>query len=181
MISIIDVIIRLGRRNIAFRGNWVKEDGKEDGNFQYLIHWKANFDESLKLHLSTAQHKCMSPKVQNEFIHLCELENRDAIRDRCSKSEYFSIMADETTDVSEVSEVYICVWYVYVEKEQCGVYEDFLGFEDVDQTNAETISQALLQILVQIWGLISPSCEDRVTMDVHNVRRNIWRTEKNSG
>lgn len=28
----------------------------------------------------------------------------------------------------------------------------FLGFEDVDQTNAETISQALLQILGQIWG-----------------------------
>ena len=41
LISIIDVIIRLGQRNIAFRGNWVKEDGKEDGNFQYFIHWKA--------------------------------------------------------------------------------------------------------------------------------------------
>ena len=39
--SIIDVIISLGQRNIAFRGNWVKEDGKEDGNFQYFIHWKA--------------------------------------------------------------------------------------------------------------------------------------------
>ena len=61
-------------------------------------------------------------------------------------------MADETTDVSKVSQVYICVRYVYVEKEQCEVYEDFLRFEDVDQTNAETISQALLQILGQIWG-----------------------------
>ena len=83
---------------------------------------------------------------------MCELEIRDAIRDRCSKSGFFSIMADETTDVSKVSQVYICVRYVYVEKEQCGVYEDFLGFEDVDQTNAETISQALLQILGLIWG-----------------------------
>ena len=83
---------------------------------------------------------------------MCELEIRDAIRDRFSKSEFFSIMADETTDVSEVSQVYICVRYVYVEKEQCEVFEDFLGFEDVDQTNAETISQALLQILGLIWG-----------------------------
>ena len=117
MISIIDVIIRLGQRTIAFRGNWVKEDGKEDGNFQYFFDWKANFEETLKLHLSTAQHKYLSPKVQNEFIHLCELEIRDAIRDRRSKSEFFTILADETTDVSEVSQVSICVRYVYVEKE----------------------------------------------------------------
>ena len=39
-----------------------------------------------------------------------------------------------------------------MEKEQCEGYEYFSGFKDVDQTNAETISQALLQILVQIWG-----------------------------
>ncbi|XP_048727017.1 zinc finger MYM-type protein 1-like [Ostrea edulis] len=152
LISIIDVIIRLGHRNIAFRGNWIKEDGKEDGNFQYFIDWKAKFDDVLSLHLSTAQYKYLSPKVQNEFINLCELEIREAIRDRCTESEFFSVMADETTDVSEKAQLSICVRYVNMEEDGYKVNEDFLGFLEVDQTDAQTISDVILHNLGQNWS-----------------------------
>lgn len=46
--SIIDIIITLGKRNIAFRGNWNKEISEEDGNFMFFINWKATFDETFK-------------------------------------------------------------------------------------------------------------------------------------
>ena len=54
LISIIDIIVVLGQRNIALRGNWDKELKKEDGNFQCLIDWKSSFDNALKEHLETA-------------------------------------------------------------------------------------------------------------------------------
>jgi hypothetical protein len=48
LISIIDFIITLDKRNIAFRGNWNKELLEEDGNFMCFVNWKAKFDETLK-------------------------------------------------------------------------------------------------------------------------------------
>jgi hypothetical protein len=46
-------------------------------------------------------------------------------------------MADETTDVSDRAQLSICVRYVKMEKGHCDVNEDFLGFVEVDQTEAE--------------------------------------------
>ncbi len=48
LMSIIDVVIALGKRNIPFRGNWDKESKRKDGNFDFFIHWKSNWDPVLK-------------------------------------------------------------------------------------------------------------------------------------
>ena len=45
-------------------------------------------------------------------------------------------MADETTDVSDRAQLSICVRYVKMETGHCDVNEDFLGFVEVDQTEA---------------------------------------------
>ncbi|XP_062608080.1 zinc finger MYM-type protein 1-like [Saccostrea cucullata] len=152
LMSVIDVVIQLGQRNIPFRGNWSKELGKEDGNFQYFIDWKAQFDDVLNVHLSTAKHKYLSPKVQNEFIRICELEIREAIRNRCAESQFFSIMVDETTDVAEKAQLAICVRYVNLEKNSYQVNEDFLGFVEVAQTDSETVCNTVLHNLGAEWG-----------------------------
>ncbi|VDI42122.1 Hypothetical predicted protein [Mytilus galloprovincialis] len=55
LISIIDIIVVLGQRNFALRGNWDKELKKEDVNFQFLIDWKSIYDLTLKEHLETAR------------------------------------------------------------------------------------------------------------------------------
>ena len=42
ILNIIDVIVVMGQRNIPFRGhNWDKITKREDGNFDFLVHWKA--------------------------------------------------------------------------------------------------------------------------------------------
>ena len=50
ILSIINIIIVLGKRNIAFRGNWNKETS-EDRNFMFFVNWKANFDQVLQDHI----------------------------------------------------------------------------------------------------------------------------------
>ncbi|VDI48642.1 Hypothetical predicted protein [Mytilus galloprovincialis] len=109
LMSIIDVVIRLGHRNIAFRGNWLKDEGKED-------------------------------------------EIRDAIRDRCGESEFFGVIVDETTDVAEKAQLSICVRYVSKERDRYEVNEDFLGFVEVERTDAETLCDAVLHNIGQEWG-----------------------------
>lgn len=60
-------------------------------------------------------------------------------------------MADETTDVSDRAQLSICVRYVKMEKGHCDVNEDFLGFVEVDQTEAE-ITNSVLHSVGQKWN-----------------------------
>lgn len=50
--SIIDVVIALGQRNVALRGHgWDKATHREDGNFDFFLHGKAERNPALKEHL----------------------------------------------------------------------------------------------------------------------------------
>ena len=62
-------------------------------------------------------------------------------------------MADETTDVSDRAQLFICVRYVKMEKGHCNVNEDFLGLVEVDQIDAETITYSVLHNVGQKWSL----------------------------
>ena len=48
IMSIIDVVVALGKRGIAFWGNWDRDTKTEDGNFSFFVDWKSGFDSDLK-------------------------------------------------------------------------------------------------------------------------------------
>ena len=102
LLSIVDVIVTLGKRNIGLRGSWDKVKKKEDGNFQFFVDWKAVFDQDLKHHIEKGARNAqyISPMTQNELIACCEAEIRDSIIEKCKEAPFFSLCADETTDVS---------------------------------------------------------------------------------
>ena len=50
--------------------------------------------------------------VQNELIELCGKQIRDYLLDKCIKSKWFTILADDTY-VSCTAQVALCVRYVY--------------------------------------------------------------------
>ncbi|CAG2185181.1 unnamed protein product [Mytilus edulis] len=148
-----NVIITLGKRNIALRGNWNKEISEEDGNFMFFVNWKSSFDLVLKEHIEQkcSYGKYLSPLAQNEFIHCCELEIRSKIVSRCNQSNFFSVMADECADCSNQAQLSICIRYCYTENDAWYVTEDFCGFVELVKTNAETISTCILNKLRE-WG-----------------------------
>ena len=147
--SIIDVILALGQREIPLRGNWDKKEGCEDGNFVYFVKWKCQFHGDLKDHLDHAKDnaKYLSPRIQNEVIHLAE----DLIREKIMSCipKYWSLMADETQDCSTTEQVSICVRYVNTKGDVC---EDFAGFIKLEKMDAQTIVDTLLST-IQGWGL----------------------------
>jgi hypothetical protein len=64
-----DLSYTLGKRNIAFRGNWNMETSEEDGNFMFFVNWKSSFDLVLKEHIEQkiSYVKYLSPLAQNEY------------------------------------------------------------------------------------------------------------------
>lgn len=71
--DIITVVVALSQRNIPFRGHrWDTITKREDGNFDYFVHWLAKEKPILKAHLENATYtaKYLSPDIQNELIEL---------------------------------------------------------------------------------------------------------------
>ena len=52
-----------------------------------------------------------------------------------AESGYYTSMADETSDASNIEQLVICIW---VDKEML-IYEEYIGLMPVAQTNADTI------------------------------------------
>ena len=62
LLSIIDVVIALGQRNVPFHGHqWSKQTHRENGNFDFFIHWKAQYDAILADHLQHCRKNASAP------------------------------------------------------------------------------------------------------------------------
>ena len=149
LLSIIDVVIRLGMRAVALRGNWNKEENEEDVNFLFFVKWKATFDKALEDHLRHAPKnaKFTSPRIQNEIVSICENIIRYRIISKIPR--YWSVMADETTDVSSTEQMSICIRFVNENAEVC---EEFLGFRKLKKMDAQSVFDVLIPALKN-WGL----------------------------
>ena len=124
---------------------------REDGNFDYFIQWKSRFDTILSSYRNTSPRNAryLSPHIQNELISCLGDEIRYCIVNLIDKSKFYSVMADETTDESTKTQLSACVRYL---TDTFVVEEAFLSFVELPKTDAQTISEVLLNN-VQHWGL----------------------------
>jgi hypothetical protein len=117
-----------GKQNITLRGHT-----EEKSNFIALINYRAETDQILATHLqnSPPNARYLSPTVQNELIDICGRQLQQDIISECNSANCFSVIADETTDVSTTEQIYLCVRYVGVDSdEEMCVKESFLGFAE---------------------------------------------------
>jgi len=67
-----------------------------------------------------------------------------------NKSKGFSVLVDETSDISNKQQLTICVYYVHLEQKK--VREDFLQFVEVTDVSGKALAQTIQQNL-EIMGL----------------------------
>lgn len=99
---IIQTIRLCGRQQIALRGHTDSEPTENDGNFRCLLRFRANNgDIVLKEHLEMSDLNAMytSPQIQNEIITIFGELIQSEIVKQISKSSFFSVLVDETTDL----------------------------------------------------------------------------------
>lgn len=170
LVPIIECIILCGRQEIALRGHndsgkmcvngnifvdiflmyvcskniilYIVEEMSNDGNFRAILRYRGKGDNFLKLHLENNQrYKYIGAKIQNEIIAACGDVILKKIVEKINAAECFSILADETTDVSNKEQLTLCVRYIDDQNNLC---EDFLKYVNIDSLTGASLSSAIL-------------------------------------
>ena len=87
--------------------------------------------------------KHISRNAQNEILQIMALKVLRGVRD-IAESAYYSIMADESTDASNIEQLVICMCWV----DKMMVHKEYIGLMPVAQTNADTIVVCIKDVLL---------------------------------
>jgi hypothetical protein len=157
LISIVETVILCGRQQIALRGK--NETGKigltepphNDGNFRAILRFRARSgDLLLKEHIlsQTSDSRSMftSSSIQNEIIDLCGNFIQENVVNRIKNAGFFTILADETQDISRYEQLALCIRYVDDSSaDSIFVREDFLEFVHVKDVTASALATTIMQ------------------------------------
>ena len=130
----------------------IEDDSVNHGNFQALLWFQVDAgDQVLKEHLETASLNATytSKEIQNQMISVCGDIIRNRLLDKIHKAKFFSVIADEATDSSNVEQLSINVRFLENSEPQ----EKFLGFQEcISGTTGEAIADNILSKLTD-WKL----------------------------
>ena len=134
MLKIILSSIRfLGRQGLALRGRFKEADennqaGEVDSNFIQLLKLRAEDNPKLLKWMEKSRDKFTSPDIQNEILSIMSLYIQREINSEIS-GKWFTIMVDETTDLSNTEQMVFCLRYV---DDSLEVHEEFIGLYSLD-------------------------------------------------
>ena len=106
---ITEVLVVMGKRNIAIRGH---QD--EDSNFMMMLSLLAKENSVLRDQLENAPRisKYTCPDIQNKTIFFSAKQILDGIINNCKRSVIYALIADESTDVTSKEQISICIRFV---------------------------------------------------------------------
>lgn len=147
--SLLKCVCFCGRQGIALRGHREDSTAPEDsnmGNFIELVKFRAENDEVLNTYLKTAPKNALytSKTIQNEMIEVIGTAIENQIIQEIKAAKFFTILADEVTDCSNLEQVSLVIRFVDAEK---NIREEFLGFITVERITGEYLATALLSWL----------------------------------
>lgn len=164
---IIDVVIFLGQRGLAFRGSTLRIGDVHNGNFLGLLELLAHYDPILEEHVTkveVAQQKgerlqahYLSPESQNEFISMCAARVKRYILDERELAKYYSIMVDATPDSSHIEQTAFILRYLTKDIECYVINERFLAFVDCCQKTGIDIANLIVESLKK-YGIPIDDC-----------------------
>nr|CAI5855428.1 unnamed protein product [Callosobruchus analis] len=105
-------------------------------------------DNKLKSHFEKCRRNAIytSPRIQNELINLCGEVIQENVISEVRKTMAYSILADETADVSGKEQLSIGVRFYDESKSK--IREEFVGFVELKAQNASAIAEAIDNFLI---------------------------------
>ena len=136
------------KTRFAFRGHDEKYTSLNRGNFLELLKLLSDHDpEYSKVVLKNAAANCQltSPKIQKDIINACAKETTKTILEDLGDG-HFSILADESADISDKEQLALCLRYV---NKKGAINERFLGIVHVANTTSLTLKNAIESLLME--------------------------------
>lgn len=116
-----------------------------EGNFRAILKYKAKDLDSFKEFLeSNSRYKYTSSNIQNQIISSCGDLILEKIVKEINTSECFSILADETTDVSLKEQLTLCVRFVTGTEKNVNLREVFLKYIVIHSLTGKDIANSII-------------------------------------
>ncbi|GBN73864.1 hypothetical protein AVEN_189452-1 [Araneus ventricosus] len=182
--KIIDCILFCCAFELALRGHDEREDSLNTGVFRGLVNFSAEFDSSLKDHLTNAiVFKGKSKEIQNDLLGCMLTVCRNHMKNEISKASFVSVIADGTTDVSSISQLVVVFRYVLSNGQPVERFWEFTNPSGHDAKSiAECIQASLEKVVAKPEKLISQSYDGTNVMSGQHagVQAFIQRAYKNA-
>ncbi|XP_046684428.1 52 kDa repressor of the inhibitor of the protein kinase-like [Homalodisca vitripennis] len=156
ILPIIDTIILCGRQNIALRGHRDygefdinRRPAENEGNFRALLRARIEAgDQDLKKHFESCGKNAtyISWNFQNQIIDACNQIITEKIATKVKEAKFFSILADETSDVSTIEQFSLCLRYVDSDaSNNYQICEQFLKFMPLTSTTGRELAKTVIK------------------------------------
>jgi len=87
--------------------------------------------------------KYTSPQIQNEMLSIFNDMIQAIISDELQKSQYFSIIVDETKDISKIEQISVIIRYFL----NGVIYERFMGYRAAESLCAKSLLVYIKEII----------------------------------
>lgn len=150
--AIVSSVRFLGRQGLALRGRYKAGEnvddrgGEHDSNFLQLLKLRADDIPGLFDWMKRSQAKFTSPDIQNEILSIMALMILRQIAGELS-GKCFTLMVDETTDLSNTEQMILCLRFVDDDLE---VHEEVIGLHSLESTSADTIVSTVQDVLLRL-------------------------------
>ncbi|XP_051160502.1 zinc finger MYM-type protein 1-like [Leptopilina boulardi] len=131
----------LAKQGLPTRG----DNNDEKSNFMAFLNARAEDVTELQSWLQRGGHKWLHHETQNEILNLMANAILSEIMKEIREAEFFSILLDETSDISRTEEVSVCIRIFF---DNLTSKEYFIGFFSIKDIKAKTLFDLVNEILV---------------------------------
>ena len=164
LLKILSSLRCLGRQGLPIRG-----DGDEtDRNYTRLLTLRGEDDSRMLEWLKRKNEKYTCFEVQNEMLQIMALSILGDISQNIRNSVYCSIIAGETTDVSNCEQ---CVLVLRHVDDDLVAHEDFIGLYKVDSIDSTTLTKTIEDCLLRMNLSLNNFCRGQWYDGASNLSR----------
>ena len=149
--TISEVLLLCSQQEISFRGHDESEGSLNKGNFLQILGLVAKHDPIVgeRLFHGSRNAKYTSHMIQNNILAVMASLVRKQICHSVQKACFYSLMVDETKDLSKHEQMSVVVCYVDGETEPALIRERFLTYIPAATLSAESLTKYILKALTR--------------------------------
>jgi hypothetical protein len=171
--KIIETIHYLARQGLAFRGHDETSSSDNRGNFLELIEFMSIYDDDLSNHIKNKIANYTGVDSQNKIISFLAGYVKNKILPK--SGEFFSLIADETMDLSKTEQVCVCLRYV---QHDFIIEERFLKKDfPINVATADAIFELLNRVLYSLKLDLNLNIRSSLRWSCHNEWNKKWSSK----
>lgn len=152
--TIADILRLTCTQNISQRGHNEKDSSFNRGNFLEILNLVAKHDKIVYSRLNgPGNAKYTHSSVQNAILTIIEELIVKDIKEEITEAKYYSIIADESKDLSKKEQLTLVLRYVY----KGLIHEEFLGFTLATDLTSNGLKDFIVNN-IEKWGIDIKDC-----------------------